>query len=136
MNIKVLRAKIDLSQKAFGEKICVKAQTIQKYESGERNIPETVQKLIRYEFAEFLPEDERLIPGAQAAGNGNATVDNEEIKRLKEELTTARATAALAEGFQQMINMQNKTIALLEDQVQLYKDRLNVDGGGNTQQTA
>lgn len=126
MNIKELRRKIDLSQNEFGERIGLKGQSILKYEKGDRELPTSIERLIRYEFAEFLPEEERLIPGAQPPSNGETTVDNEEVKRLKEELNTANATAQKAEGLQQMIDMQHKTIALLEDQVQLYKDRLNI----------
>lgn len=128
MNIKQLRKVADLTQRELGERLGVQSQTILKYEKEERKIPESIQKLIRYEFAEFLPEEERLIPGAQPPGSGETTVNNEEVKRLKEELATAIATAQKAEGLQQMIDMQHKTIALLEDQVQLYKDRLNIIG--------
>lgn len=48
-----------LSQKEFGLRLDLTSQTINKYEAG-RNTSKSIQKLIRYEFAEFLPE-ERLI---------------------------------------------------------------------------
>jgi len=54
MNIKHLRLKTGLSQAAFGERIGLKGQSILLYEKGERNIPESVLKLIKYEFAEHL----------------------------------------------------------------------------------
>ena len=82
MNIRVLRAKTNLSQKEFGERICVKGQTVQKYESGERNIPESIQKLIQYEFAEYLPKEERLI----ATPVDSATPVNLDDLRRNEEL--------------------------------------------------
>lgn len=134
MNIKVLRAKTDLSQKTFGERICVKAQTVQKYESGERNVPDSIQKLIRYEFAEYLPEEERLIPGAEPSNNSNATVKNEEFENIRLErdklLQDVELLKALADGaknLEKVIVAQEKNIQLLEDQVKLYKERLNID---------
>jgi len=132
MNIKVLRAKIDLSQRAFGERICVKAQTIQKYESGERNIPDSIQKLIRYEFAEFLPEEERLIPGAQPHVSDNKMVSIEEYEKVVDE---RKKLLEGAKNVEKIIYMQDKTISVLEDQVQLYKEHIKIKGGSNSQQT-
>ena len=60
MNIKELREKINLTQREFGERLGVQPQTVLKWEKGDRKVPEGAQKLIRYEFAEYLPEEERL----------------------------------------------------------------------------
>ena len=60
MNIKKLRDKLKLSQRAFGKRLGVSPQTVLLYEKGQ-NVPESIQKLIRYEFAEHLPESERLV---------------------------------------------------------------------------
>ena len=48
--VRDLRKTHNLSQEKFGLLIGVTARTIQKYESGENNIPESKQKLIEYEF--------------------------------------------------------------------------------------
>lgn len=120
MNIKVLRARLNLSQKDFGERICVTAQTVQKYESGDRNIPETVQKLIRYEFADFLPEEERLI----SSSPGQSTIKNEDFRKLQDENENLKQQALLAKEHEEYIKLQRRTIELLEDQVKLYKNML------------
>ena len=82
MNIKEIRFKVNLTQKEFADKICLKAQTVQKYESGERNIPESIKKLIRYEFAEHLPPEEALFSKAE---NAVATGANARVKELEKE---------------------------------------------------
>lgn len=79
MNIKELRAKLNLTQKEFGERIGMQQQTILKYERGERNIPLNVQLLIRYMFAEHLPEKERLYQ------NLDIQTEVEEIEELKKQ---------------------------------------------------
>lgn len=60
MNIKELRKKTGLSQREFAIRLGLTSQTITNYESGYK-ISASVEKLIRYEFAEFLPEKERLV---------------------------------------------------------------------------
>ena len=62
MNIKELRKKTNLSQKAFGEDLGLSPQSILNYEAGS-NVPESINKLIRYVFAKYLPEEEALIKG-------------------------------------------------------------------------
>ena len=128
-DVKVIRVKARLSQKEFGERICVKAQTVQKYESGDRNIPESIQKLIRYEFAKQLPEEDRLYPEGQAAKEQLSADENQEYINLKKENENLKAKAAFSDSLQQIIDLQKKTIQSLEDQVKLYKDRLNLEGG-------
>lgn len=100
MNIKVLRKNIGLSQREFGERLGLTSQSITKYESGAK-VSSSVEKLIRYEFAEFLPEKERLVnyrandqSTSSKKGNGKH-LENEisdlkkilsELKRDKDEL--------------------------------------------------
>lgn len=122
MNIKDLRELTNLSQKEFGERIGVKYQTILLYEKG-KNVPETVQKLIRYEFAKFLPEEERLYPeGAaikpQVSEEEQAAYSSleKENEGLKEKLKNA----------QQVADLMARNIELLEDQVRLYKQQLDL----------
>lgn len=131
MDIKQLRKDADLTQREFGERLGVQSQTILKYEKEERKIPESIQKLIRYEFAEFLPENVRLVSKDAAK---RITQDYAEVEKLKRELDMARMKAEKAESLQQMVDMQNKTIQLMEDQIQLYKERLSLSG--DTSKTA
>jgi DNA-binding XRE family transcriptional regulator len=121
MNIKDLRELTRLSQKDFGKRIGVKYQTILLYEKG-KNVPETVQKLIRYEFAEFLPEEERLVSGP-GENNGGATVDTTGIEALKKE---NEALKEKLKNAQRVANLLERNTELLEDQVKIYKDRLNI----------
>lgn len=118
MKIKVLRAQTNLSQKDFAKRIGLTAQTVQKYESGERNIPDTVAKLMRYEFAEFLPPEERLIA---TVSNRGATVENEEIKRLRRDSEELQATVKDLEYAKEHIGLLKRTVKALEDQIRMYR---------------
>ena len=122
MNIKEIRSKSGLSQKDFGARLGLTSQSITKFEAGG-NITETVKKLIRYEFAEYLPEEERLF---SKAGNGTATANATAIKKLQEENEKLREQARLANSLQEIVNLQKRNIELLEDQVKLYKEKLNI----------
>jgi len=122
MNIKTLRQKTELSQKEFGERIGLKGQSILLYEKGERKITDTVKKLIRYEFAEFLPEEERLVSGP-GENNGGATVDTTAIEALKKE---NEALKEKLKNAQRVAELLERNTELLEDQVKIYKDRLNI----------
>lgn len=123
MEIKVLRAKANLSQKEMAERMGLTAQTIQKYESGERNIPATVQKLIRYEFAEYLPEEERL---RAATGTTDETGTPGELQKCLEENTALRDQVKELPHLQEQNHLLRRTVELLEDQVGLYKERLDI----------
>ena len=129
----MLRAKADLSQKAFGEKICVKAQTIQKYESGERNVPDSIQKLIRYEFAKYLPETERLYPEGIGSNEDLSADENSIYTNLKEDFKELQEKYALAANLKEIVAYQKETINSLKDQIQMYKDQLGISGPGNKQ---
>lgn len=74
MDIKKLREKTGLSQKDFGARLGLTSQSITKFEAGG-NITETVKKLIRYEFSQFLPEGEGL----------EIRADHQLYEKLKEE---------------------------------------------------
>ena len=92
MNIRDLRAKTGLSQRKFGERLGLQGQSILLYEKEERKIPESIQKLIRYEFAEYLPEEERLYPKTSETATEDATAvatvkeENEALKKKVVEL--------------------------------------------------
>lgn len=129
MEIRVLRAKANLSQKEMAERMGLTAQTIQKYESGERNIPATVQKLIRYEFAQFLPEKERLI--------AEPVVDYEqgksqELKKCLEENNILQDQLKDLPHLKEQNHLLRRTVEILEEQIELYKERVNIlTGNGN-----
>lgn len=114
MNIKPIREKTGLSQKEFGLRLGLTSQSITKYEAGY-NVSETVKKLIRYEFAEFLTEEERLVANP---------LNIDDLKRnaaLKKEVQELKAKL---ENLQKYNNLQDKTIKSLDDQVKMYKDQL------------
>ncbi|MFV8280540.1 helix-turn-helix domain-containing protein [Christiangramia marina] len=124
MDIKLLRSKTGLSQKEFGTRLGLTSQSITKFEAGA-NITSSIKKLIRYEFAEFLPESERLVSKEALQ---QVSHDSAEVEKLRQELELARMKAEKAESLQQMVDMQNKTIQLMEDQLQMYKERLSLSG--------
>ena len=103
-----------------GRRLGVKRyQTISKYEKEPDKIPDSIQKLIRYEFAEYLPEEERLTVHLEAkeapASYGLAEEVKKENEYLKRELES-----------------QKKITALLEDQVAMYKKLLETKEGGHS----
>ena len=128
MEIKVLRVKAGLSQKEFAERIGLTAQTVQKYESGERNIPVTVQKLIRYEFAPFLPEEERLFA---EPGTPYEKEANQELQKCLKENDSLRNQVKELPHIKEQNNLLRRTVELLEDQVKMYKDRLSMTNGNS-----
>lgn len=86
MDIKELRGKINITQREFGERLGVQPQTILKYEKGDRNVPESIQKLIRYVFAEFLPEEERLAVATASHPTQSQDSPLQELKAENEQL--------------------------------------------------
>ena len=121
MNIKSLRVKTGLTQKAFADRLGLTSQSVTKFEAGSK-ITDTVKKLIRYEFAEFLPEEERLVSGP-GENNGGATVDTTAIEALKKE---NEALKEKLKNAQRVAELLERNTELLEDQVKIYKDRLNI----------
>lgn len=128
MNIKDLRAKTGLSQRKFGDRLGLQGQSILLYEKEERKIPESIQKLIRYEFAEFLSEDERLSSG----DNHGAIFKNEEISELRNENEDLKARVKDAEHLKEHNLLLKRTIELLEDQVKMYKNILGEEDKSKT----
>jgi len=124
MKIKVLRAQVDLSQKAFAERLGLTAQTIQKYESGSRNIPDSIEKLIRYEFAEYLTKGE----GLTSKKIGNSKVENGEIENFKDENETLKKRVKELE--QDKVDLKRD-----KEMLQLYIESLTGKSADN-QQTA
>lgn len=133
MKIKELRSLTGLSQKDFGERIGLRPQSIMKYEKEIREVPDTVKRLLRYEFAEYLPEESRLIATPTDAAQKMNFEEMRKLEILNQERNSFKKDL---EHALDTIQLQNKTIALLEDQVQLYKDRIKLISGSSSQQTA
>lgn len=115
MNIKDLRKKTGLTQTEFGNILGVGLQTIQKYEYGEREPTPTILKLINFVFADYIEEPKNL-KFSSKTGNTykkHVSVDNEKEMLVKENA-----------NLKQIIELQSKNISLLEDQIELYKNRL------------
>ena len=121
MNIKELRARTGLSQKDFGSRLGLTSQSITKFEAGG-NITASIQKLIRYEFAEYLPEEERLLKSGLSEG----TFESEEINILKKENEFLKQQVSKVKDQEDYITVLKENIVLLKEQVQHYKDQLNI----------
>jgi transcriptional regulator with XRE-family HTH domain len=121
MNIKQLRSRTGLSQKDFGSRLGLTSQSITKFEAGG-NITDSIKKLIRYEFAEYLPEEERL----SMAGNSEVTVENKEVSILRKENEALKQKLAMVKDQEDYITVLKENIILLREQVQHYKERLNI----------
>ena len=135
MNIKDLRSKTGLSQKKFGERLGLQGQSILLYEKEERKVPASIQKLIRYEFAKYLPETERLYPEGIGSNEDLSADENSIYTNLKEDFKELQEKYALAANLKEIVAYQKETINSLKDQIQMYKDQLGISGPGN-QQTA
>jgi len=122
MNIKELREKTGLSQKAFGERLGLSPQSILNYEAG-KNVPESIQKLIRFEFEDDLQEKGRLIAKRDNMATPVNLDDLKNLASLEQENISIKKDL---EHALETIQLQRKNIQLLEDQVQLYKDKLNL----------
>ncbi|QED37989.1 helix-turn-helix transcriptional regulator [Antarcticibacterium arcticum] len=127
MNIKELRSKIGLSQKEFGSRLGLTSQSITKFEAGGK-LTETVKKLISYEFAEFMPEEERLFSKSTAGENAL----KEEIKKLELERTELQHQVEQIPHLKEQISLLKRNIQSLEDQVDLYKKMLNIESQSKT----
>lgn len=121
MNIKQLRSRTGLSQKDFGSRLGLTSQSITKFEAGG-NITDSITKLIRYEFAEYLPEEERL----SMVGNGEITYENKEVSILRKENEALTQQLAMVKDQDDYITVLKENIILLKEQVQHYKERLNI----------
>ncbi len=121
MNIKELRSKTGLSQKDFGSRLGLTSQSITKFEAGG-NITASIKKLIRYEFAEYLPEEERLL----ISSNSQVTLKNNEVIILRKENEALKQQISMVKDQEDYITVLKENILLLKEQVQHYKDQLNI----------
>ncbi len=121
MNIKELRSRTGLSQKDFGSRLGLTSQSITKFEAGG-NLTDSIRKLIRYEFAEYLPEEERLLKPSLSEG----TFESEEINILKKENEFLKQQVSKVKDQEDYITVLKENIVLLKEQVQHYKDQLNI----------
>lgn len=122
MNIKELRSETGLSQKEFGLRLGLTSQSITKFEAGGK-LTDTVKKLICYEFAEFLPEEERSFSKSTYGEN----VLKEEIEKLKVKRTELLHEVEEIPHLKEQISLLKRNIESLEDQVVLYKRMLNIE---------
>lgn len=129
MNIKELRSKTGLSQKDFGSRLGLTSQSITKFEAGG-NLTASIKKLICYEFAEFLSEEERLLTSTKSEVN----FENTEVKVLRKENEALKHQVALVKDQEDYITVLKENITLLKEQVQHYKEQLNIPD--NRSQTA
>lgn len=127
MNIKELRAKTGLSQKEFGARLGLTSQSITKFEAGG-TLTDTVKKLISYEFAEFLPANER---GAKLQSPVSPE-DLETSQKLRLENEDLKAALKDAEHLKEHNLLLKRTIELLEDQVRMYKNMLGEEDKSKT----
>jgi len=137
MNIKELRNKTGLTQREFGERLGVQSQTILKYEKEERKIPDTVKKLIRYEFAKFLSEEDLLL--AKFKETDTFEKFKKEQERLKAALREklSEQTEIIMDYAEKIDDLENDKADLKRDKemLQLHIETLTGKKGGN-QQTA
>ncbi len=122
LNIRGLRKASNLTLEEFAQRLGIKRyQTVSKYEKEPDKIPETIQKLIRYEFAEYLPEEERLTVHVEAKED---SADYSLIEDLKKE----------NEYLKRDLESQKKITALLEEQIAMYKKLLETKEAGQSKQ--
>ena len=111
--------------KDISSRTSIGLRTIQNYVSGKQPIPEPIQKLLRYEFAEFLPEEERL--KAKIGGSIKSGI-SPEIKELLEKNAILEEQEKEISHLKEQNSLLKRTVELLEDQVQLYKEKVNLKG--------
>ncbi len=127
MNIKELRSKTGLSQKEFGARLGLTSQSITKFEAGG-TLTDTVKKLIGYEFAEFLPENEQSV----TVHSKGLSSKGEEIQQLQRENEELKGALKDTEHLKEHNVLLKRTIELLEDQVKMYKNILGEEDKSKT----
>jgi transcriptional regulator with XRE-family HTH domain len=97
MELFALLKKSGLNTKEISQRLHLGIRTVQNYANGSQEIPEYIKKLIRYEFAEYLPKEEGLVSkkiGNSEVGNGeteNFKEENETLKKRVKELEQDKA---------------------------------------------
>lgn len=97
MELFALLKKSGLNTKEISQRLHLGIRTVQNYANGSQEIPEYIKKLIRYEFAEYLPKEEGLVSkkiGNSEVGKGeteNFKEENETLKKRVKELEQDKA---------------------------------------------
>ena len=151
MNIRHLRSKAGLTQKEFGERLGVQSQTILKYEKNERKIPQTILKLIQYEFAEYL-EGEGLKVKIREEDTrptwemfSEISEENHKLKGYKDQVNKLKVEVNRLNNLKDNNNRDYKELEqklensekinqllkenneILKDQIRMYKEKLNIE---------
>jgi|GEM_PF-4813821 len=117
MNGKEVLEKLSIPTKDIAERLGIGLRTCQNYINGSQKIPTPIGKLINYEFVVF--------------DNGNLSGNdfNNSYHSLK--LENERLTDRIGE-LEKLNSLQARNIELLEEQIQLYKDRVKLNNGKST----
>lgn len=114
-------AKTGLKAKEIGDRLRLNDRTIQRWMKGNP-IPDSMCKLIELEFTEYNFETGNKLEEPKSGYNGAAEIINKktlEIERLQQRNTE----------LEKINGLQARNMELLEEQIQLYKDRLkNFEG--------
>lgn len=128
MDLQKLIASGVTSTKDISERTNIGLRTVQNYVSGKQPIPEPIKKLLAYEFAEHLPEEERSkLKGIKA----NEIQGTAELQELREKNALLEDQVKEVQHLKEQNSLLKRTVELLEDQVKLYKEKLEVNQGSN-----
>jgi transcriptional regulator with XRE-family HTH domain len=81
MELFALLKESGLNTKEISKRLHLGIRTVQNYANGSQEIPEYIKKLIRYEFADYLPKGE----GLTSKKIENSKVENGETENFKDE---------------------------------------------------
>lgn len=107
MELLQLLDRAGFKKKEIAARLCIGLRSVQNYANGTQPVPESVEKLIRYEFAQDLPEEERLVAESEKAYSKESAI---EINRLQRRI----------EGMEQL----NKELKRDKQMLQLHIETL------------
>ncbi|TXK71964.1 helix-turn-helix domain-containing protein [Mesonia sp. K4-1] len=116
-SVKILE-KLSIPTKDIALRLGLGLRTCQNYINGSQKIPTPIEKLIDYEFGKIVIQN-------------NLLHDEKENYVLGKTLEVERLEQRNAE-LQKINGLQARNIELLEEQIQLYKDRLKNYEGKST----
>ncbi|WP_170116588.1 helix-turn-helix domain-containing protein [Mesonia algae] len=124
MEIKRLRKKLNLTQVEFGKIINKSHATIRKYESGEIEVPGNIKELLRLKYPQHFSTEKLQVTVLEPGENYTNFKKELHHKTLEVERLLERNAELM-----KINGLQARNIELLEEQIQLYKDRLkNYEG--------
>jgi transcriptional regulator with XRE-family HTH domain len=113
MELFELLKKSGLNTKEISKRLHLGVRTVQNYANGSQTIPEYIKKLIRYEFAESLPKEERLVsePGEvyekKTPDFSQLKEENRQLQRRVQELEQDKEDL---KGDKKMLELHIKTL--------------------------